>query len=776
MKSLMSIALLVVTLVFLLPAVRGATTLGYCAGVMNTAGYYELNQTVLDTGTNCFLFNTSDIHFDCKGFTVDAQGSDSGSAFNIAGTGRTNITVRNCHAEDYDVAYYFQNTDGGGLYDSTSNSANENGIKFSGSSANLMFQNITITDCCANEEGIDTYGSGANTFYNIVVDGSQGHGINVRSANNNFTNVVVTDFTWRGIFFPTGGTNGTFTNIEIYGSGSVYEGMKLQQGNGANTFNGLSIHNIDTTGMRLETSNNVFNNINISYNDGDGIYADECDNCNITGAYIIENDGEGIYWRDNDNTNLKNIVSIDNTNDAIEFRTSTNSYIYNVTSTGDSNIISLSTSSNGNTIDLLTSTGCTADRCVGVTTSDNNVFSNVHASDGERYGVSITGTGNSVTDSSFTNFSQSDFKSTSASCDAVNFTNVTVTGGYQLIHHVSESAYSLNDTTFSQAFICNANSVTLDNVTQIGNDNNGLWLVNVNSSTISDSSFTDYFEMTVSNVTIEVTDTTFTNQDSRGAFTIGGASTFNLTNITLSNTATYGVSLSADTSGEIWDSSLFGNTSALRLTNYNGNVSVDVYDSNINRTQNGSDNGAIRLYCSAFIPPTYNCTDTNTANLFNTVLKDYSVTNSTLNIYWYLDVSNPLGATVVLKDAFDTTVDTFTDTSKSFALLQYVVTPTDNQTTYTPHSLDMSRDGYASRSVYVTMNESGSYSVSLALIGGIRGTLQQAGSGIGGFLVGITDPTVNIVFALGVLGGLLALFYAIASVIKRAVGGATTTI
>ena len=55
---------------------------------------------------------------------------------------------------------------------------------------------------------------------------------------------------------------------------------------------------------------------------------------------------------------------------------------------------------------------------------------------------------------------------------------------------------------------------------------------------------------------------------------------------------------------------------------------------------------------------------------------------------------------------------------------------------------------------------------------GINETLLEAGQGLGGFLTAIQNPVINIVLALGIIGGILAIFYGIASVIKRAVGGA----
>jgi hypothetical protein len=59
---------------------------------------------------------------------------------------------------------------------------------------------------------------------------------------------------------------------------------------------------------------------------------------------------------------------------------------------------------------------------------------------------------------------------------------------------------------------------------------------------------------------------------------------------------------------------------------------------------------------------------------------------------------------------------------------------------------------------------------------GIEVTLADAGTGLGNFLTYIQSPVVSIVLGLGVVGGVLAIFYGIAAVIKRSVGGATSSI
>jgi len=57
-------------------------------------------------------------------------------------------------------------------------------------------------------------------------------------------------------------------------------------------------------------------------------------------------------------------------------------------------------------------------------------------------------------------------------------------------------------------------------------------------------------------------------------------------------------------------------------------------------------------------------------------------------------------------------------------------------------------------------------------MGTLNDTLSDVGSGMGAFLTAVQSPLVAIVLTLGVIGGVLAIFYAIATVIQRAITGA----
>lgn len=55
---------------------------------------------------------------------------------------------------------------------------------------------------------------------------------------------------------------------------------------------------------------------------------------------------------------------------------------------------------------------------------------------------------------------------------------------------------------------------------------------------------------------------------------------------------------------------------------------------------------------------------------------------------------------------------------------------------------------------------------------GVQQILVDTGSGLGGFLVGITDPTVNLVLALGIIGGIITVLLGVVAAIKGVFSGA----
>ena len=101
----------------------------------------------------------------------------------------------------------------------------------------------------------------------------------------------------------------------------------------------------------------------------------------------------------------------------------------------------------------------------------------------------------------------------------------------------------------------------------------------------------------------------------------------------------------------------------------------------------------------------------------------------------------------------------FTSVSQFVLLRNGVLCPTDICTSY-----HLGIDG----SVTLAVEHMSEYSL---LESPIYQNLAESGSGLGGFLTAITNPLVNIILGLGIVGGILLIFFAIGGVIRGAVSG-----
>jgi hypothetical protein len=68
------------------------------------------------------------------------------------------------------------------------------------------------------------------------------------------------------------------------------------------------------------------------------------------------------------------------------------------------------------------------------------------------------------------------------------------------------------------------------------------------------------------------------------------------------------------------------------------------------------------------------------------------------------------------------------------------------------------------------------YTAPVAPQSGLVTTLVDSGSGLGGFLTAVTNPIVNIVLALGFIGGILAIMFGLASAIKGVFSGSMKSV
>ncbi len=159
---------------------------------------------------------------------------------------------------------------------------------------------------------------------------------------------------------------------------------------------------------------------------------------------------------------------------------------------------------------------------------------------------------------------------------------------------------------------------------------------------------------------------------------------------------------------DIYSSNLTGNLSAVDMDKGNGNNFVDIYNSEISRTSTDTNYGAIYLNGTGAYD--------NNANIYNSTLEDYRVEGSQLNVYWYLTVSNPLSADATVINASNSTVSTFSD-SRTIALREYYVIPTDQRFNSTPHWISATKTDYVPLSpTSINMNQNREYTISMVLI------------------------------------------------------------
>jgi hypothetical protein len=163
------------------------------------------------------------------------------------------------------------------------------------------------------------------------------------------------------------------------------------------------------------------------------------------------------------------------------------------------------------------------------------------------------------------------------------------------------------------------------------------------------------------------------------------------------------------TAVNISNSYIFGNTTALSIPLRYSTDIWNIYNTTIERASNetkcGSysyeNYGGIYLYC-------YTCNNLGSVNLYNTTIADYCVNSSVLNVYWNLDVNNPLSANAKIYNLTGEEVASFSD-SRDLWLLNYYVTRVNSRTNSTPHNINITKSGYNPNSSVLTMDTNREY-------------------------------------------------------------------
>ncbi|UCC91603.1 MAG: right-handed parallel beta-helix repeat-containing protein, partial [Candidatus Aenigmatarchaeota archaeon] len=451
-------------------------------------------------------------------------------------------------------------------------------------------------------------------------------------------------------------------------SSSYASGIWSKEGDNV-TYRNMIAHDNNFAGAYFYKMNNSrMENITAYNNSFSGTYFNRVNNCSLNGADISDSGRYGMYVYSSPNSLIKNMVS-------------RNDFYYNFY--------------------VGSSTNFTVEDCVFENAGYYNVV-DVSSVNSYYKNINITTGGASLG----LYFSKND-----ASYCNVRVENVLVDGTPTLYYN--ETVSLSGNANFNTITLCNADNSVLENMTAyctVPGSGGGIFPIATDNLIVKNLTANNcYFGFApryATNVTID---------GYSGTNNVYDYTVINLTG-EVKNFYAYSPNTTLDFLFQIRDAdidmdnvSVTGNRSAIRLDARYGDITLDIYNSKIDRISSDSNYGAIHLMCSQ--AP---CGE-NTANLYNTTLTDYNVANSTLNVYWNLDVNNPLGASVTIKNVTNDTVSTFSDVSKSLWLREFYVTPLNVRTDSTPHTIEAVKSGYEDLVTGITMDDNKEVTLELEL-------------------------------------------------------------
>jgi hypothetical protein len=475
-----------------------------------------------------------------------------------------------------------------------------------------------------------------------------------------------------------------------------------------------------------DTDYMLINNSIISDNNDYGVYAscsssDECDNVNITNSVINDNTDDGLYLRYFDGDYLHNLT-INNNDYGIYLYNSNNNTMNDIDLFNNLGLRGIYLYvSNNNILNDIRIINLTRTNSRGIYVwGDNFNASNIYVSNAP-IGITFGGQNNYIIDSII----EGSLYDISLNCETTIVSNVTGTGGLAIESYNSTVTIRDRD-NLSHLYICGNDSI-VDNVSMT---HGGLYVSGYNTSITQfacddcysgiSSQYSD--DLLIRDALIKGTkrysieiyngnNSSFENVKIRDSTGFYGIVFWNATG-TFRNLYAYLPSIEMSifevtlSTVDIYDSVMFGSYAGIALDNNAGDTSSNIYNSKLNRSSTDSHptstwyNGSLVLYCSCGSCP-YN----NYANLYNSTFTDYNILNSSLNVYWNLDVKNPLEALVSIKDLGDNLVSQFSDASKSLWLREYYVTPLNVRTDTTPHTIETTKEGYEDQTTEITMDD-----------------------------------------------------------------------
>jgi len=302
-----------------------ATEISSCQ-TLNSAGTYLLTQNISGSGT-CLTIGADNVELDCQGWTITGDGVTN-NTYGVYGTGRNNVTVRNCAITNYSAAVnamgiYFNAVSNSYVLNNNIYNVNR-GIYVSSSSGDTIANNTISNTIWSGSYGqsIMTFGTNSTLVSGNIISNSSMNGITVSGTSGTgpataFNNIVEYNIVNRTYSTSAGGIVVLTANNSIvrYNNvSSVVAGGVVVNNGGNNT---IEYNRIVTPGIgglvaiaANATSNRYRNNtvIGAAY----GIYVNGTTGTHNSNNFLnntIENSTSyDIYIRNAVNSLLRNIT------------------------------------------------------------------------------------------------------------------------------------------------------------------------------------------------------------------------------------------------------------------------------------------------------------------------------------------------------------------------------------------------------------------------------------------------------------------------------------
>jgi PGF-pre-PGF domain-containing protein len=579
---------------------EAATPISSCGTTISAPGEYVLTTSISNSVlSSCIIITSGNVTFDGAGYTIDGVYTYPSYGVYVynSSTSLTNITVTNLTVTNWYYGIYYKNVLNGNITNNTANSNPWYGIYLYSSS----YINISNNTAGSNNNGIYLEGgNNYNTLTNNNASSNYGYGIYLSSSNNfnTLTNNTANSNSYYGIYLGSSNFNTLTSNTA---NSNSYYGIYLSSSSSNNITNNIAKENTRYD-IYIDASSDSYCNNVIANTTGSGdrnilFY-------NATTTLKDETFSELILCNA-DNSSINNVTidsSLTKRNNMLYVHRTDNSNFTNINSSDSYNGIYLSSSFN-NTItnNILNSN---IDSGIYLLSSGNNTITNNTVEENDVFDVNI-------------------YASSDAYCNNV-IENITGSGD-RLIKYLNRSD-NLQDETFSELIMCNANNSNINNVTIDGSQikkNNVLYVHRTyNSNFTNINSMNNYYGIYLYN-----------------------SNSNNLTNNNISNNSQYGIYLSSSSSNNVTNNNASNNSQHGIYLYYSNN---NTFANNI--ANNNNQNGIYLYPYSNYNTFTDNIASSNKNSGFylyqysnyNTLINNTARTNSQYGIQLSYSSSNNL--------------------------------------------------------------------------------------------------------------------------------------